>query len=301
MTDDELKRMFLDIQDHICDFVVDAEGALYHEDLWDYDKGEGGGRTRVWEAGNVLEKGGVNFSAIQGTSLPESAATAFKIPADTAYTAMGVSLVLHPWNPFIPTIHMNVRYFSAGDVWWFGGGVDLTPYYPVKDEVIAFHCMLRDLCERHQESYLTHKATCDDYFTIIHRGEMRGVGGIFFDHLNTDKSRNAAFVNDLGKTFTELYRPFVQNHRDAPYENRHREFQLVRRARYAEFNLVYDRGTKFGLQSNGRIESILMSMPRLAAWHYNWQAEPNSPEEELITYYLQPQDWVGMAAGAERS
>jgi len=292
---DEIEKAFRKVQDHICAFLVEADGQRYREDRWDYDKGDGGGITRVWEESTVLEKGGVNFSSIAGPSLPPTAATKFQIPQGTPFAAIGVSLVLHPWNPFIPTIHLNIRFFEAGEIWWFGGGVDLTPYYPVREEVIAFHCALDRLCHRHGEPYDQHKRVCDDYFTIVHRNEMRGVGGIFFDHMNTNRRENFAFARDVGMSFPDLYRPLIEAHRDAPYDERHRAFQLHRRARYAEFNLVYDRGTKFGLQSRGRIESILMSMPPLASWRYDWKPEPGSPEAELSAFYLKPQDWLAMA------
>jgi len=297
MTDlDRCETMFQEVQDHICTFMAEADGNPYREDNWDYHKGNGGGRTRIWEESTLLEKGGVNYSSIRGESLPESAATAFKLPEGTGFSAMGVSLVIHPWNPYIPTIHANIRHFCAGDRWWFGGGIDLTPYYPVKEEIIAFHRGLKAVCDRHGEPYAEHKKTCDDYFTIQHRNQMRGVGGIFFDHMHTDSDRNFAFVRDVGMSFNDLYRPFIVNHRDDDFGEREREFQLHRRARYAEFNLVYDRGTKFGLQSKGRIESILMSMPLTAKWRYDWHPEPGTPEYELETFYLQPQDWVNMTS-----
>ena len=291
---EELETLFKDVQNHICAQLLTEESRPYNEDLWQYDKGDGGGITRVWERGEVFEKGGVNYSSIRGESLPQSAATAFNIPQGTPYAAMGVSLVIHPWNPHIPTTHMNIRHFRAGDLWWFGGGIDLTPYYPVKEEVVRFHTTLRDCCLRHDEPYDKHKATCDDYFTIIHRSEMRGVGGIFFDHLNTDMKKNAAFVRDLGMTFPDTYLPFIQAHRDDDFTDAQKEFQHIRRSRYAEFNLVYDRGTKFGLQSGGRIQSILMSMPPKAEWHYQDCPTPGTEEHAITEFYYQPQDWVGM-------
>lgn len=291
----ELESMFRRVQDHICGFLQERDDTPYREDRWTYDKGAGGGITRVWEHATLLEKGGVNFSSISGPDLPSAAATQIAVPENTPFSAMGVSLVLHPWNPHVPTIHMNVRYFQAGGVWWFGGGIDLTPYYPDKTGVIGFHRGLKALCERHGEPYDVHKAACDEYFTIVHRNEMRGVGGIFFDHMNDDFERNRAFVEDTGVTFTELYRPFADGGRNALYTESERDFQLHRRGRYAEFNLVYDRGTKFGLQSQGRIESILMSMPASAKWRYDWRPAPGSPEAELAEFYLQPQDWAGMA------
>jgi coproporphyrinogen III oxidase len=285
---------FRAVQDHISAFMVGSDGRAYREDVWSYEHGSGGGVTRVWEQANLLEKGGVNFSAIRGAQLPSSAATQFKIPEGTPFAATGVSLVMHPWNPQVPTIHMNIRYFEAGDVWWFGGGIDLTPYYPVKADVIAFHRALKELCDRSCQDYAAHKKACDEYFYIPHRQEARGVGGVFFDHLRGAKLETFDFVKALGMAFTALYGPIVAANRDKPHTEAQRAFQVMRRGRYAEFNLVYDRGTRFGLQSGGRIESILMSMPPAAAWLYDWRPEPGTAEAELVEYYLKPKDWAGM-------
>ncbi len=282
------------VHDHITEYLTEADGRTCREDRWDYAKGSGGGVTRIWEHSNLIERGGVNFSAIHGDSLPSAAATQFNIPDGTPYFATGVSLVVHPWNPHVPTIHMNVRHFSAGDVWWFGGGIDLTPVYPVKEQVIAFHRALRDLCEAHGQDYAKHKAVCDDYFLIKHRGETRGVGGLFFDHMRDDRVKDFAFIEALGKAFPNLYRPIVDANRGTRHTNEERDFQLYRRSRYVEFNLVYDRGTLFGLQSDGRIESILMSMPAEARWRYDWHPEPGTREAELTDVYLKPQDWCAM-------
>lgn len=283
------------VHDHITAYLTEADGHACREDRWGYDKGRGGGVTRIWEQSHLIERGGVNFSAIHGDSLPSAAASQFEIPEGTPYFATGVSLVVHPWNPHVPTIHMNVRHFSAGDLWWFGGGVDLTPVYPVKEEVIAFHRALHDLCTAHGEDYAKHKEACDEYFFIRHRNETRGVGGLFFDHMREDKTKNLAFIEAVGRAFPDLYRPMVDANRSAPYTDAERDFQLYRRSRYVEFNLVYDRGTLFGLQSSGRIESILMSMPAEARWRYDWRPEPGSREAELTDVYLTPQDWLGMA------
>jgi len=288
-----IQQGFREIQDTICAFLARHETTPVREDRWAYGKGRGGGITRVWEDGDVIEKGGVNFSGIEGAALPESAATQFHIPENTSFLATGVSLVVHPRNPHVPTIHMNVRYFKAGDRWWFGGGVDLTPYYPVREQVVAFHKALRDLCTQHGESYAEHKATCDRYFYLPHRRETRGVGGLFFDHLSGDFDRNWAFVRAMGEAFPSLYRPCLVENLTRPYGERERAFQLYRRGRYVEFNLVYDRGTRFGLQSEGRTESILMSLPATAHWRYNWNPEPGSPEAELTELYLKPRDWLG--------
>ncbi len=294
MTSGEIQAGFRTVQDQISNFLSDQDGVGYSEDCWDYAKGTGGGITRVWERASLIEKGGVNFSAIQGASLPASAATQFELPEGTPFLATGVSLVIHPWNPHIPTIHMNVRYFEAGDIWWFGGGVDLTPYYPDRKQVIAFHKGVRGVCEESGEEYPMHKQACDEYFFLKHRDEMRGIGGIFFDHLNTDKAKNLDFCLRLGRAFPELYRPCIEAGRDRAFTPEQREFQLYRRGRYVEFNLVYDRGTLFGLQSQGRTESILMSLPAEAHWKYDWHPKPGTPEAELAEVYLKPCDWANL-------
>lgn len=294
MITDEIQAGFREVQDHICNFLSAQDGVRYTEDRWDYAKGTGGGVTRVWERATTIEKGGVNFSGIHGASLPESAATQFKLPDGTPFFATGVSLVIHPWNPHIPTIHMNIRYFEAGDLWWFGGGIDVTPYYAVRDQVIAFHKAVRKVCEESGEDYAIHKKACDEYFFLKHRGETRGIGGIFYDHLNTSKEKNFDFCVRLGKAFTDLYRPFIEANRGRKHTAEQREFQLYRRGRYVEFNLVYDRGTLFGLQSQGRTESILMSLPAEAHWKYDWHPEPGTPEAELTEVYLRPRDWANM-------
>ncbi len=202
--------------------------------------------------------------------------------------------MLHPWNPCIPTIHMNIRYFEAGDLWWFGGGIDLTPYYPVKSQIIAYHKRLKKVCSASGHSYEEHKKNCDEYFYIRHRDEMRGAGGTFFDHLRDDKEKHFAYCKSLGMAFPELYRPFIEANRASEYTPAQRDFQLYRRGRYVEFNLVYDRGTIFGLQSQGRTESILMSLPATANWRYDYHPEPDTPEYELTHYYLKPQNWAEM-------
>lgn len=292
---DTIQNSFKEVQDHICRAMVESDGREYQEDLWEYDEGRGGGRTRVWEHAQVLEKGGVNFSAIRGTNLPESAATQFQIPKGTPFLATGVSLVIHPWNPHMPTVHLNIRYFEAGDAWWFGGGIDLTPYYPVKDQIIEFHQGLKAVCDESGEDYAAYKKTCDEYFFLKHRNEMRGVGGIFYDHLRTDKQKHFDFCIALGMAFPSLYLPMVEANKNKEHTEAQRDFQLYRRGRYVEFNLVYDRGTIFGLQSQGRTESILMSLPAVAHWRYNWSPAPGTLEAELSDYYLKPQDWANMA------
>ncbi len=280
------------VHDHITEFLAKVDGQDCREDVWTYEKGTGGGITRIWERSKFIERGGVNFSGIRGEELPKAASQQFDIPSGTPFFATGVSLVVHPWNPHVPTIHMNIRYFEAGDVWWFGGGIDLTPYYPVFEEIVTFHQTVRLLCIGCGEPYLRHKEACDEYFYNPHRGEQRGVGGIFFDHLNRNFEKNHHFVHQLGMAFPDLYRPLVHAHGGDTWTEQERSFQLHRRSRYVEFNLVYDRGTKFGLQSNGRIESILMSMPAAAEWRYDYQPDPDTPEFYLTDYYLKPRDWV---------
>jgi coproporphyrinogen III oxidase len=290
---DEVAQRFRAVQDHICAFLDAENGARFLEDNWTYDKGEGGGRTRVYDGGDLLEKGGVNFSALTGGSLPASAATAFKIPDGTPFFATGVSLVMHPHNPLVPTIHLNIRYFEAGDVHWFGGGIDLTPYYPEQSQVVGFHKGLKAFCEGMGRDYQAYKKLCDDYFYLKHRKEARGVGGVFFDHLRGPREDELAFVEGLGRLFPDLYRPFTAR-RAEPFTAAQRDFQLHRRSRYAEFNLVWDRGTLFGLQSDGRTESILMSLPPLCKWLYGYQPEPGSAEERLTEYFLKPKDWASL-------
>ena len=287
---DTVALRFRKVQDHICAFLSGVD-APYREDAWSY-AGGGGGITRVWEEGPLLEKGGVGFSAIQGDSLPPSAATQFNIAPGTRFTATGVSLVLHPRNPHVPTIHMNIRYFEAGEVRWFGGGIDLTPYYPLENQVVGFHQALQGLCVAHGRDYQGFKQACDAYFFLKHRGEARGIGGLFFDHLQLDKQKDLSFAEALGLGFPDLFKLFLENQAE-PYTQKQRDFQLYRRARYVEFNLLHDRGTLFGLQSGGRTESILMSMPPLAKWTYGYTPESGSPEEKLTAYFLKPRDWAG--------
>lgn len=280
------------IHDRIAADLTAMDGHAPREDAWQYEKGRGGGVSRIWEGSALIERGGVNFSAIHGDALPDAAATQFAIAPGTPFFATGVSLVIHPWNPHVPTIHMNVRFFQAGARWWFGGGIDLTPYYPVFEEVVAFHRALKAVCDESGADYEVFKEHCDAYFHITHRGERRGVGGIFFDHLEEDAEAHLGLVERLGAAFGDLYRPFVEAHREDAVGDHERAFQLYRRGRYVEFNLVHDRGTKFGLQSGGRIESILMSMPATATWRYDWSPASGTREHAVQTYYLQPQDWV---------
>ncbi len=287
-----VKKTFQNVQNVISAFLSNHD-APCREDRWEYDKGEGGGITRTWGDGPLLEKGGVGYSAIIGKELPASAATQFKIEPGTPFLATGVSLVMHPGNPYVPTIHMNIRYFEAGKISWFGGGIDLTPYYPVAEGVQRFHKTLRSLCQLHQKDYGQFKKQCDEYFFLKHRNEARGVGGIFFDHLQNNPEKDLAFCEGLGLAFPSLYEPFFKN-RDQDFTPAQRDFQLYRRSRYVEFNLLQDRGTLFGIQSGGRTESILMSMPPLAKWVYGYEAKAGSDEERLTEYFLKPQDWAGL-------
>lgn len=287
------------LQDHICDTLAAVDGkADFHQDEW-VREGGGGGRTRVISGGGLFEQGGVNFSHVHGDRLPPSATRARPELEGRGFEALGVSLVLHPENPHVPTSHANVRYFEArGDqgepVWWFGGGFDLTPYYPVLDDVVHWHQTARDACWPWGEGvYAEYREACDRYFHNRHRNEARGVGGLFFDDLNAwGFERCFGFTRSVGDAFLDAYLPIVERRRDMPWTEAQREFQLYRRGRYVEFNLVYDRGTLFGLQSGGRTESILMSLPPYAAWRYDWQPEPGSAEAELTDYYLVPRDWL---------
>ncbi|MHB1736030.1 MAG: oxygen-dependent coproporphyrinogen oxidase [Acidithiobacillus sp.] len=290
---DRIETFLRDLQDRICDALEVADGvAKFREDHWERPGG-GGGRTRMMADGALIERGGVNFSKVNGDQLPLSATAHRPELAGQSFTALGVSLVLHPRNPYVPIVHMNYRFFSAGSVWWFGGGADLTPTYGFAEDAQHFHRALEAACDRHDPSfYPRFKAWCDDYFTIKHRQEMRGVGGIFFDDLSGDANFLQAFWEDVANSFLDSYLPIATRRRDLPYGEREQQFQLLRRGRYVEFNLVYDRGTLFGLQSGGRTESILMSLPPLAAWVYDWQGEAGSPEARLKEDFLTPRDWA---------
>jgi coproporphyrinogen III oxidase len=292
-TIDQAASYFLDLQDAITNGLAAADGTAFHEDRWEY-AGKGGGRSRVLSEGQLFEKAGVNFSDVSGEFSDEFAG---QMPGHgKAFRATGVSLVLHPWNPYTPTVHANWRCIRRGDYTWFGGGADLTPNYPFKEDCVHFHRVWRDVCHRHPlvAHHDRFKAWCDEYFFIKHRGEARGVGGIFFDWLHSATEaglgRALAFVRDCGDHFLESYLPIVERRRTLEYGERQRDWQLVRRGRYVEFNLVYDRGTVFGLKTGGRIESILMSLPLNAKWVYNHKPEPGSPEAECLEF-LKPRDW----------
>lgn len=288
------------LQDAISSAIETLDGTqACREDLWQREAG-GGGRSRVLSAGKVFEQAGVNFSQVHGDELPASATAQRNELAGRRFQAMGVSLVIHPQNPFVPSCHMNVRFFiaeknHADPIWWFGGGFDLTPYYPYKDDVIHWHRMAREACEDFGEDlYPRYKKWCDEYFFLKHRNETRGIGGLFFDDVNEPDFESAfSFARSVGDHFLPAYQPIVEKRVETPYEQRHKDFQLYRRGRYVEFNLVYDRGTLFGLQSGGRTESILMSLPPQVHWRYNWQPQAGSEEEVLYRDYLHPRDWLG--------
>ncbi len=282
---DRVRAYLTDLQDRICAAIETADGqARFTEDLWQRAEG-GGGRTRILRDGAVFEQAGIGFSDVAGTRLPPSA------------SANGVSLVFHPANPYLPTTHANVRYFRAerdgvAVASWFGGGFDLTPFYPIDEDVRHWHQVAHDLCAPFgEERYAAHKRWCDEYFFLRHRNETRGVGGLFFDDLHGDFERDFAYLRAVGDGFLDAYLPLVERRKDTPYGEREREFQLYRRGRYVEFNLVYDRGTLFGLQSGGRSESILMSLPPRVRWEYGFQPETGSDEARLADY-LVPRDWV---------
>jgi coproporphyrinogen III oxidase len=274
--------------------ALEAEdGARFATDTWQRAEG-GGGVTRVLEEGKLFERAGVNVSRVQGASLPPSATASRPQLAGRPYDAMGLSLVLHPRNPYCPTVHLNVRFFSAGDTWWFGGGMDLTPYYGFAEDARHFHAACRDaLAAFGAEYYPRYKRWCDEYFRLRHRDEPRGIGGIFFDDLaDRDFDFSFALTRSVGEQFLAAYLPILQRRKALAYGERERAFQAYRRGRYVEFNLVYDRGTLFGLQSGGRTESILMSLPPRVEWRYDWKPEPGSAEETLYREFLLPKDWV---------
>ncbi|MCL1464436.1 oxygen-dependent coproporphyrinogen oxidase [Argonema galeatum] len=314
------------LQDEICQDLQRLDGiATFTEDSWERKEG-GGGRSRVMRDGAVFEQGGVNFSEVWGDHLPPSILAQRPEAAGHRFYATGTSMVLHPRNPYVPTVHLNYRYFEAGPVWWFGGGADLTPYYPFAEDAAHFHKTFKQACDaHHSEYYPTFKRWCDEYFYLKHRQETRGVGGLFFDYQDgqgqlykgPDANGPAAvysaalsnieprswedlfgFINDCGRAFLPAYVPIVERRQGIEYGDRQRNFQLYRRGRYVEFNLVYDRGTIFGLQTNGRTESILMSLPPLVRWEYGYQPEPNTPEAQLYEIFLKPQDWAKWTGAA---
>lgn len=305
-----VKAYLLDLQDRICTALEAQDGqAQFVEDAWDRDPSDsslaltGGGRTRVIADGAVIEKGGVNFSHVKGPQLPASATASRPELAGRSFQALGVSLVIHPKNPYVPTSHANVRLFIAekeGEepVWWMGGGFDLTPFYPYEEDVVHWHQTAKDLCEPFgAEAFPKYKKWCDEYFFLKHRNETRGVGGLFFDDMNEwdgelNFEKSFAFMKAVGDGYIDAYVPIVAKRKDESFGERERKFQLYRRGRYVEFNLVFDRGTIFGLQTGGRTESILMSLPPVVHWDYDWQPEPGSPEARLYDEFLPHKDWV---------
>jgi coproporphyrinogen III oxidase len=294
-----VKAYLLALQDDICSQLETEDGgAKFMEDAWDR-AGGGGGRTRVISNAAVFEQGGVNFSHVFGDKLPPSATAQRPELAGRSFQAMGVSLVIHPHNPMVPTSHANVRFFVAekpGEepVWWFGGGFDLTPYYGFEEDCVEWHRTAKAACDPFGEDvYARYKQWCDEYFFLKHRNEPRGIGGLFFDDLNAwGFEQTFAFMRSVGDSYIKAYRPVVAKRKGTPFTETQRDFQLYRRGRYVEFNLVYDRGTLFGLQSGGRTESILMSLPPLVKWRYNWQPETGSAEAKLYTDFLCHRDWL---------
>ncbi|MDZ7867810.1 MAG: oxygen-dependent coproporphyrinogen oxidase [Rheinheimera sp.] len=297
-----VKAFLLQLQEQICAALEQSDGtASFVEDSWERAEG-GGGRSRVLVKGAVFEQAGVNFSHVFGDKMPASATAHRPELAGRRFEAMGVSLVIHPNNPYVPTSHANVRFFIAekegeDPVWWFGGGFDLTPFYPFEEDVRHWHQVAFDCCAPFgADVYSKYKTWCDEYFYLKHRGETRGVGGLFFDDLNQwGFERSFAFMRSVGEAFINAYQPIVERRKQTPFTDAQRQFQLYRRGRYVEFNLVFDRGTLFGLQSGGRTESILMSMPPLVRWEYGFVPAEGSAEALLYQRYLQPQDWLGIS------
>ncbi len=287
------------LQDRICQRLEAMDGREnFREDPWQHAHG-GGGNARTLEGGDLIEKGGVNFSHVRGATLPRSASMSRPDIGGKSFEAAGISLVIHPQNPYVPTSHMNVRLFIAGleekqPIWWFGGGYDLTPYYGFEEDCIHWHRVARQACSSFGADYYTRfKKWCDDYFFLPHRNEPRGIGGLFFDDFcEGDFEQAFAFVQSVGDSYLDAYIPIIERRRDHPYTEEHVAFQHYRRGRYVEFNLVYDRGTLFGLQSGGRTESILMSLPPQVAWRYDWHPQPGTEEERLYRDFLRPREWV---------
>ena len=297
---EQVKKYLVQLQESICSDLESLDGkAIFEKDYWSKENGNGSGITSVICDGDVFEKGGVNFSIVHGNKMPKSASTLRPELEGRKYTALGVSLVLHPENPYIPTAHSNVRFFVAEEpgkepIWWFGGGFDLTPFYGFDEDAVHWHTTAKKACLPFGEKvYSKYKKWCDDYFYLEHRDEQRGIGGLFFDDLNEGGfDRCFDFMKSVGDHFSEAYLPIVIKRKDTPYGKKERNFQLYRRGRYVEFNLIYDRGTLFGLQSGGRTESILISMPPKVKWSYQFQVEKDSEEEKLYNHYLKPKEWI---------
>jgi coproporphyrinogen III oxidase len=298
---DGIKQYLLSLQERICNALIQLDGGLeLKEDEWEREGAGGGGRSRVMRNGKVFEQAGINFSHVHGDSLPPSATAHRPELAGRSFQALGNSLVIHPLNPYVPTTHMNIRFFMAekegsDPVWWFGGGFDLTPYYGFEEDARYWHEKAKAACAGFggDDTYEKYKKWCDEYFYLKHREEPRGIGGLFYDDLNEWGYDSCfAFMQSVGDHFLKAYLPIVIKRTEISYSEREREFQLYRRGRYVEFNLIHDRGTLFGLQSGGRTESILMSLPPLVRWEYNWQPRPGTPEAELYDVFLKPQDWL---------
>ena len=295
-----VRTYLLQLQDEICQGLAEEDGeANFIEDVWERSEG-GDGRTRVLEEGAVIEKAGVNFSHVSGPELPAAASARRPELAGRSFAALGISLIVHPRNPYAPTSHANLRFFLAArdgvePIWWFGGGFDLTPYYGFEEDAVHWHRTARTACKPFgQDLYPRFKKWCDEYFFLKHRNEPRGIGGLFFDDFDEGGFEHSfGFVRSVGDHYLRAYLPLLSRRKHTPYEERERQFQLYRRGRYVEFNLVYDRGTRFGLESGGRIESILVSLPPLVRWQYDWQPEPDSEEARLYEVFLQPRDWAG--------
>lgn len=295
---DQVEEYLLALQNRLCAELEQLDGkGVFARDVWDRPAG-GGGESRVLSGGAVFEQAGVSFSNVFGEKLPAAATVHRPALVDKRFQALGVSLVLHPRNPYVPIAHANFRFFTAGDDnpdWWFGGGFDLTPCYPFRDDVVHWHKVAKAACDPFGDDvYANYKKWCDEYFFLKHRDETRGVGGLFFDDVNEQGfDESFAFLQSVGDCFLEAYKPIVKKRVNHPYGDRQRQFQLYRRGRYVEFNLIYDRGTLFGLQSGGRTESILMSLPPQVRWEYDWQPEPGTDEEKLYRDFLRPRDWLG--------
>jgi coproporphyrinogen III oxidase len=305
---DQIRQYLQALQISITDAIASADGkAKFMVDNWTRETGEGGGKTMVLTGGDVFEQEGVNFSEVTGDNLPASATAHRPELAGRNYRAMGVSLVIHPNNPHVPTSHANVRFFIAektgeSSIWWVGGGFDLTPFYAYTEDCVHWHQVANEACAdfgsaTDSDIYGKYKQWCDDYFHLKHRNESRGIGGLFFDDLNEPGfEQSFAFMRSVGDHYLDAYLPIVEKRKDTAYSDQQKQFQLYRRGRYVEFNLVYDRGTLFGLQSGGRTESILMSLPPVVNWQYNYQAEPGSDEALLTEYFLKPRDWLNETA-----
>jgi coproporphyrinogen III oxidase len=296
---EQVKKYLIDLQQTICSEIELLDGGtVFEQDHWSRDDQRGNGISCIISNGNVFEKGGVNFSIIRGDKMPKSASALRPELEGRQYTALGVSLVLHPDNPYIPTAHANVRFFVAEEqgkdpIWWFGGGFDLTPYYGFDEDAVHWHETAKKACIPFgKDVYPKYKKWCDDYFCLTHRNEQRGIGGLFFDDLNGDFEECFDYMKSVGSHFTEAYIPIAKKRINTTFSEKEKDFQLYRRGRYVEFNLIYDRGTLFGLQSGGRTESILMSLPPKAQWSYQYKIEVGSEEEKLTSYFLKPRDWI---------